>query len=242
MSAKILWAQNSKSTDLQMPESAQIKVLIAHSNPLISAGLCATLGGQVDFGVAAHGDELCATPPETESLFSADIIVADYNSGLQLAALCHCVVILTHIDSEAKICRALERGARGYLLFDCGLQDLLDSLRSVHAGGIALAPLVATRIADRLKERVLSSREGQVMRLLMIGLSNKSIASKLTIAEGTVKAHVKSIMSKLDAMSRTEAVAIAQRRGLLDEECDWSERSAQAFPALCRSVSTEAEP
>jgi DNA-binding NarL/FixJ family response regulator len=105
------------------------------------------------------------------------------------------------------MCHALERGARGYLLLDCGLQDLLDSLRSVHAGGIALAPLVAARVADRMKHKALTPREGQVLRQLMMGLSNKSIASELALAEGTVKTHVKSILVKLDARSRTGAVA-----------------------------------
>jgi DNA-binding NarL/FixJ family response regulator len=210
-----------------MPKSAQIKVLIAHSNPLISAGLSATLGNQADFGVAAHSDELCASPSETPSLFPADIIVTDYNSGLQFAALCHRVVMLTHIDSEAKICHALEQGARGYLLLDCGLQELLDSLRSVHAGGIALAPLAAARVADHMQQQVLTSRESQVMHQLRMGLSNKAIASKLTVSEETVKTHVKSILKKLDATSRTAAVAIAQRRGLLDEECGWPERSVR---------------
>jgi DNA-binding NarL/FixJ family response regulator len=208
-----------------MPKSAQIKVLIAHSNPLISAGLSATLGRQGDFGIVAHSDESCASPSETPSLFPADIIVADYNSGLQFAALCQRVVILTNIDSEAKICHAVEQGARGYLFLDCGLQDLLDSLRSVHAGGIALAPLAAARVADRMQQQVLTSREGEVMRQLVMGLSNKAIASRLTVAEGTVKTHVKSILRKLDATSRAGAVAIAQRRGLLDEECGWPEQS-----------------
>ena len=210
-----------------MPQSAQIKVLIVHSNPLISAGLSATLGRQADFGVAAHRNELCASPAETPPPFSADIIVADYNSGLQFTASRHRVVILTHIDSEAKICHALEQGARGYLLLDCGPQELLDSLRSVHAGGIALAPLAAARVADRMKQQLLTSRESQVMRQLVMGLSNKAIASKLTLAEGTVKTHVKSILKKLDATNRTGAVAIAQRRGLLDEECGWPERSVR---------------
>ena len=214
-----------------MPKSAQIKVLIAHSNPLVSIGLSVTLGRQADFGVATHSDELCVSPPQIPPLFPADIVVADYNSGLQFAASCQRVVILTHIDSEAKICHALEQGARGYLLLDCGLQDLLDSLRSVHAGGIALAPLAAARVADRMKQQLLTSREGQVMGQLMMGLSNKAIASRLTVAEGTVKTHVKSILKKLDATSRTGAVAIAQRRGLLVEECGWPERSVRKIGA-----------
>jgi len=203
-----------------MPQS-EIKVLIAHSNPLISAGLCATLGTQRDFRVAVRSTRLSTSCGTAQSPFLPDVIVADYDSGLQLAAS-NCtssdrVVILTHSDSEAAICHALERGARGYLLLDCGLQDLLDSIRSVYAGGIAFGPLVARRVADRMKQRALTSREADVLRQLMLGLCNKRIASELALAVGTVKAHVKAILHKLDATSRTEAVAIAQRRGLLGD-------------------------
>ena len=208
-----------------MPKPTEIKVLIAHSNPLVSAGLYAMLGKEGDLSVELRSDELCASPRETPSLFSPDVIVADYDSGLQFVTSSDRVVILTHTDGEAKICHALEQGARGYLLLDCGLQDLLDSLRSVHAGGIALAPLVAARVADRMTQHALTSREGQVLRQLMLGLSNKAIAGNLALSEGTVKTHVKSILNKLGARSRTGAAAIAQRRGLFVEDLDAREQS-----------------
>jgi two-component system NarL family response regulator len=128
-------------------------------------------------------------------------------------------MILTHNDREARICHALEQGARGYLLLGCSLKDLMDGLRSMHLGGIALGPLVAMRIADSMKQEALTRREEDILAHMMVGLSNKAIASKLALAVGTVKTHVKSILVKLDAVSRTEAAAIAQRRGLLQEEC-----------------------
>jgi DNA-binding NarL/FixJ family response regulator len=217
--------------DIDMPQSAEIKVLIAHSNALISAGLSAILGKHRGFRVVAGRVALSAPPEESRSPFAPDVVVADYDSGLQLA-VSNCsssyrVVILTHSDSEAKICHALEQGARGYLLLDCGLQDLLDSVRSVHAGGIALAPLVASRVADRMQHEPLTSRELEVLRHMMLGQSNKRIALELALSVGTVKAHVKAILRKLDATSRTEAVAVARRRGLLDEERDPSRRSAR---------------
>jgi two-component system NarL family response regulator len=208
-------------------KSSEIKVLIAHANPLVSAGLSATLERQRDFRVAVLSEESFASPSKASQLFSPDVIVADYDSGLRLLTFWDRVVILTHTDSEAKICHALEQGARGYLFLDCGLQDLLDGLRSVHAGGIALAPLGASRVADRMKHKPLTLREGQVLRYVMTGLSNKAIAAKLTLSEETVKTHVKSILSKLDVRSRTGAAAIAQRRGLLSEDCDWTERSGR---------------
>jgi DNA-binding NarL/FixJ family response regulator len=137
---------------------------------------------------------------------------------MSAAAVRHRVIILTHDDGEASICRALEQGARGYLLLGCSLQDLFDGLRAVRVGGIALGPLVASRVAEWMKQRALTRREADILRHMMLGRSNKGIALELSVAVGTVKTHVKSILDKLDAASRTEAVAIAQRRGILQEE------------------------
>jgi DNA-binding NarL/FixJ family response regulator len=151
--------------------------------------------------------------------------VADYNCGLQLAASHGAwgdkVMILTNSDSEANIWRAVEQGVRGYLLFGCSVKDLVDGVRSVHAGSTVLAPLVAGRIADRIKSKALTTREEDILRRIMLGLSNKRIALQLDLAVGTVKTHMKSILGKLDAASRTEAIAIAQRRGILGEEREW---------------------
>jgi two-component system NarL family response regulator len=132
-------------------------------------------------------------------------------------------MILTDSDSEARICHALQHGARGYLLLGCSIEDLIDALGSIHVGGIALAPLVVTRGADRLKQQALTKREEEILAQIMLGLSNKRIAVRMAVAVGTVKAHVKSILDKLDATSRTEAVAIAQRRGLLRGEFERSD-------------------
>jgi DNA-binding NarL/FixJ family response regulator len=168
----------------------------------------------------------------------ADVVIADYESGLRLIAAGGApgrrVMILTHSDSEAKICHALEQGARGYILCGCGLQDLVDGLRSVHLGGIALGPLVASRIADRMKQQALTRREGDILRYMMLGMSNKAIATKLTLAVGTVKTHVKAVLEKLDASSRTQAVSIAQRRGILRDEDELVVRSLRTLPGIGR--------
>jgi len=210
-----------------MRPNERIKVLIAHVDPLIAAGLDAALGRMRDFEIAFGGDV------RVPGAAGADVVIADYDSGLRLiaagAALSRRVMILTHSDSEAKICHALEQGARGYLLFGCSLQELAGGLRSIYLGGIALGPLVASRIADRMKQQALTPREGDILRHMMLGLSNKAIASKLTLAVGTVKTHVKSVLEKLDATSRTQAVSIAQRRGILGEA---EENAAQALRPL----------
>jgi DNA-binding NarL/FixJ family response regulator len=201
----------------------KIKVLIVHSDPLIAAGIEATLGRMREFETAVGG--AMRVPP-------VDVVIADYDSGLRMIATgsshSRRVMILTHSDSEAKICHALEQGARGYLLFGCSLQDLAAGLRSVYLGGIALGPLVASRIADRMKQQALTRREGDILRHMMLGMSNKAIASKLTLAVGTVKTHVKSVLEKLDASSRTQAVSIAQRRGILREDDEGAARSLRA--------------
>jgi two-component system NarL family response regulator len=127
-------------------------------------------------------------------------------------------MVLTNSDSEAKICQALELGARGYLLLGCSIQELIDALRSVYIGNTAVAPLVASRIANRMSQPALTRREEDILRQVMLGRSNKAIAANLAMALGTVKTHVKSILVKLDAASRTEAVAIAQRRGIVGDD------------------------
>jgi DNA-binding NarL/FixJ family response regulator len=211
--------------DIGMPQPVAIKVLIAHSDPLISAGLAATLRRRRDFKVAVCKPESTVSQSTASHFPSTDVVLADYNSGLRLTALKDAwtdrVMILTHSDSEAKIYQALEQGVRGYLLLGCGLEDLMQGIRSIHMGGVALAPLVASRIADRMKQKVLTRREEDVLGEMMLGLSNKRIASRLTLAVGTVKTYVKSILDKLDAASRTEAVAIAQRRGMVRELREW---------------------
>jgi DNA-binding NarL/FixJ family response regulator len=226
-----------------MRPNERIKVLIAHGDPLIAAGLEATLSRMRDFE-SASGDgpaaKMKTTAPLMARLPAADVVIADYESGLRLIAsgnsFSRRVMILTHSDSEAKICHALEQGARGYMLLGCSLQDLLEGLRSVHMGGIALGPLVASRIADRMKQQALTRREGDILRHMMLGMSNKAIASKLTLAVGTVKTHVKSVLEKLDATSRTQAVSIAQRRGILREDDEPLVRSIRTLPRMARPI------
>jgi DNA-binding NarL/FixJ family response regulator len=206
------------------PQQASIKVLIAHSDPFIAAGLVTLLRERRDFEVVARS-RASISNAKAKHLPSSHVVVADYDSGMCLlesaGALSPRVIILTHSDSEEKICRALERGARGYLLLGCSLQELINSVRTVDVGNIAQGPLAVSRVADRMKQRALTHREEDILRQLMLGLSNKGIARKLTLAPGTVKTHFKAILRKFDVTSRTGAVAIAQRRGILreDSEC-----------------------
>jgi DNA-binding NarL/FixJ family response regulator len=207
-----------------MPEDVTVRVLIAHSDPLMSAGLAAILTAQRDFKVMVCGADFEFDSMERRSL-SQCLAVADYDCGLRLAASKSAwggqVMILTHSDSEAQICRALEQGVRGYLLFGCSTRELVEGLLSMHVGGSAFAPVVTSRIADRMNREALTAREEEILRQLMLGSSNKRIALELALAVGTVKTHVKSILQKLQAKSRTEAIAIAQRQGVLQEKLGW---------------------
>ena len=208
---------------ISQPQPGVVEVLIAHGDPLIAAGLAAVLRKRRDFK-AVVCSPAAASRAMAGHLSSADVVVADYEYGLRLiktaGAGTHRVMILTHSTSEAKIYRALEQGVRGYVLLGGSLQNLFDALRSIHAGAVAVAPLVVTRLADRMKQRTLTPRQEEILRQLMLGFSDKIIAGKFSLAIGTVKTHVKAILRKLDARSRTEAAAIAQRRGILEEECE----------------------
>ena len=220
-----------------MTQTSKTKVLIAHGDPLVAAGLAVSLQKQHDF-------EAYVWPASNLSSATAgdlprpDVVVADYDSGMRLiasgGAKSHRVVILTHSDSEARIRDALEQGARGYLLLGCSLRELFDGLRSVRAGGLAIGPLVAARVAECMTQRALTRREEDILRQMMIGRSNKHIAIALNVAIGTVKTHVKSILDKLDATSRTQAAAIAQRRGILQEEHESSPAAPEVAPIGAR--------
>jgi DNA-binding NarL/FixJ family response regulator len=203
---------------------SRIKVLVAHCDPLISAGLAVSLRERDDFEALVCSPTLTPSQATRALVSSADLVIADYDSGLALLASeiagSHRIIILTHSDSEAQISHALRQGARGYLLLGCSLQELIDGLRSVHVGGITLGAQAVARIGDWMKQPTLTRREADVLRQMMRGLSNKSIAVKLTVRVGTVKTHIKAIFNKLEALNRTEAVAIAQRRGILRDERD----------------------
>ena len=209
-----------------MQQSFQIEVLIAHSDPLLSAGLAAALSVRTDLKVAVYDPERGISNPQVGELYSSDIVVADYDSGLRLMALnrrfAGRTLILTDNYSQTKICDALAQGVGGYLLPGCSLEDLIQSIRSIHVGGTALDPLVARRITERTMQEALTRREDQILDFITSGLTNKAIALKLTVTVGTVKSHVRSILRKLDAGNRTEAVAIARRRGIVRDERKYS--------------------
>lgn len=207
-----------------MISDIKLGVLVAHNEPLLAAGLEVALRDATDF-------EVLTTPPSSLTEFlretegRIDVVLADCKTGLQFAPLARCgsstrisrhIVIVTQDDSEISIRRAMEAGVKGYLLQNATTCDsVVQAVRSAARGGITLDPLAATRIADSLTGDSLTDRELEVLQLVALGLTDKVIASRLGICLGTVKCHVKQLLVKLKANTRTQAAAIAQRRGFV---------------------------
>src|SRR5690349_8939390 len=126
------------------------------------------------------------------------------------------IVMLTTFEGDVEIQRALQAGARGYLLKSMPPSEILDVIRQVHAGKKRLPPEVAAQLAEHMGEEGLTARELDVLRKVAGGNRNRDIAELLCISEETVKVHIKHIMEKLGARDRTQAVAIAVRRGMIE--------------------------
>lgn len=191
---------------MQQAQLNRTRVRVQHADAIVSAGLVAALAQQGDF-------ELCDGS-------EADLIVCDYDNSLALARALGRdgrgrVLALTGQNREQAIRLALECGVHGYLLQGCQVDELVMAARAVARGQRFLGQEVAQRIAESMSHEALTQREAEVLALLADGHCNKSIARQLEIALGTVKTHVKAIMAKLQAGSRTQAVAVATQRGLV---------------------------
>lgn len=125
------------------------------------------------------------------------------------------IIVLSTFSGDEDIFRALQAGARAYLVKDIKGQDLLNAIRSVHAGQRPLPPEIASRLAERIHRSELSPRETEVLKLIADGMSNREIASALGIGEGTVRVHASNIFAKLDCGDRAQAVSEAFRRGII---------------------------
>lgn len=184
---------------------------VMHARPLMLAGLAALLQAP-EWRVTTHADQ-------PQALAQADVVVTDYDSGTALlrepqARRDRQVVIVTHRDKEWDVRRALEQRVGGYLLEDTSAAQLQHAIRYSLTGARYLCPAVARHLDDTMTER-LTRREGDVLALLAKGHCNKQIARSLGIEVGTVKWHLHSLMSKLGASARTQAVVLAARRGLI---------------------------
>jgi two-component system NarL family response regulator len=126
------------------------------------------------------------------------------------------VIVLTTFDGDENIYRALQAGARGYLLKDMFGEELMDAIRAVHAGKTRIPAVVAQRLAERMRGPELTSREMDVLRLIVAGNSNKEIGGALHISEATVKTHINNLLGKLGVSDRTQAATTAIQRGIVE--------------------------
>jgi DNA-binding NarL/FixJ family response regulator len=202
-----------------------IRVLIADDHPVVREGLVTILKSEKDIKVvaeAADGKETC----ELYNELAPDVLLLDLRmpekDGLQVITelMSHGepkprVIVMTTYESEGDVRRALKAGAKGYLVKGADPQQIREAVRKVAAGQALLQPEIASKLAESMARPELSERELQVLQYMALGRSNKEIGQVLYISENTVKGHVKSILTKLDAIGRTEAIAIANRRGII---------------------------
>ncbi len=204
--------------------AAKIRVILADDHPVVRDGLAAMVNQQPDMEVVAEaGDGEQAIALYTQH--RPDVMVLDLRmprrDGVSVVQQVlesdpkARVLIMTTYDGDEDIFRCLSQGAKGYLLKDAPRQEILSAIRAVSADQPYTSSSVAAKALQRMAKPSLTTRELGVLQLLAQGRSNKDIARRLGIGEGTAKTHVKAILTKLDAISRTEAVAVAHKRGLV---------------------------
>jgi DNA-binding NarL/FixJ family response regulator len=206
-------------------ENKTIRVLMVDDHPLLREGIAAVIEGQPDLevvGEATNGREAV----ELFRTCNPDIVLMDLQmpvmGGIEAIAAIRSefpkarIVVLTTYKGDTQALRAFKAGASGYLLKSMLRKDLLDTIRSVHAGHRRIPPEIANEIAEHHTDDALSQREIEVLRRVAAGGANKIIAGELNISEETVKAHMRSILAKLSANDRTHAVMIALKRGIIE--------------------------
>ena len=201
-----------------------IRILSVDDHPLLREGIAMLIENQPDMQLVAEA----ATGREAIEQFrqhQPDVTLMDLRlpdiSGIDALIAIRtespdaCVVMLTTFEGDVEIQRALEAGARGYLLKTTPAKELVEVIRQTHAGKKRIPAEVAAQLAEHMGEEALTAREVEVLRHLAEGNRNKDIGERLFISEETVKVHIKHIMEKLGANDRTQAVAIAVRRGII---------------------------
>jgi len=207
-----------------MSDQGRIRILTVDDHPLMREGTAAMIRSQADMllvAEAANGAEAVQRFREHQpDVTLMDIRLPD-RSGIDALIAIRSefpearIVMLTTFEGDAEIQRALRAGARGYMLKSMPPGELLAGIRDVHAGRKRIPPEVAAQLAAHVGEEILTARELEVLVLLADGMRNAQIADRLVVSGKTVKVHVKHIMEKLGAKDRTEAVAIALRRGII---------------------------
>jgi DNA-binding NarL/FixJ family response regulator len=201
-----------------------IRVLSIDDHPLVREGIGAIVNAQADMslvGTASNGTEGI----EAFRALSPDVTLMDLRlpdlGGLDVMIAIRSefpdarVIVLTTVEGDMDVQRALKAGARGYLSKSMPSRQMVDTIRQVHAGKKCVPPEIAADLAEHLGDEILSRRELEILQEVAAGHRNRDIAARLFIAKETVKVHVKHIRDKLGASDRTQAVTIAARRGII---------------------------
>jgi two-component system NarL family response regulator len=217
-------AAGDAPSSVQSPK-ARIRVLIADDHGVVREGLVSMIKrNRTDMtviGEASNGREAVQLwQRERPDVTLLDLRMPELDGvevikEIRAADKKARIIVLTTFDGDEDIYRAIQAGAKGYLLKDVPREALMNSIRRVHAGETSVPLHLVAKLAYRVSGETLSEREIEVLRLMAQGKSNKEIATALFITEGTVKSHGKSIFTKMSVSSRTEAVTEATRRGFL---------------------------
>lgn len=207
-----------------MTSSAKIRIVCIDDHPIVREGLASIIALQSDMEMAGSAESgtqgLALFRRLKPDIALVDLRLPDMNGHeLTRQILEHSpaarIIVLTSFEGDADIERALAAGARGYVVKGVPREELLGAIRAVHAGKKHIHGSVAEKLAEHMGSEKLSERELQVLKEIAAGKRNKEIGAELSIAEDTVKMHVKNILEKLQVNDRTEAVTVALRRGIL---------------------------